>query len=494
LAAPASGQLALDNLIPGTAYTLGAGALSSKKWQDVIRLVYTGCQQGDGTCTTTVSNAVRCASPVRQALLDNYGTLFEGASCGAAPCTQLRKAYRRDDGSGTTGVFLELIGVNANSFNASNARRTVGLSAFGQISAISTAHPFCDGFDFEGVLPSQVTGASPIVTGGDPIRRNCAAEDDVCARDAKMGVVRSIISTPSSTPLAYPKVQCTRGAFALAPFFASVNKVCPDGNNTIGGSFCFMPFYNGPTGRDFNCINDSFSKPPGAVGVFDGRVYNAFMRNAATGAVELQASSLPRMANWRENMVTIKGGAFTPVSGPYAAADVVCQLSDATQNIGCLVGNTNCAWGFAGRETAALTNAQQSPDGLAPGATVDLSLKNEAFSLNGLGATNLNIQALTYPFGRELFFNSVDGFENLTSSCLASGRTAAYCDDELKIANAFYNNTPEVQAAFNAAGFIPVAASICRGAASSTVLCGAVNTGVDANGIPQQVKTACLPN
>lgn len=484
MSASASGQLADSGTIPGTGYTLGAGALSAEKWQDVIRLVYTGCKQGDGLCTTTVQNSARCADPVRAALLDNYGSLFKGSSCsGPGNCTKLRKAYRRDDASGTTGVFLSTIGVAENGFNATLGRRVNGLNGFVGINAASQAHPFCDGFDFEGVLPG----------GGDPIRRPCAAEDDICRADGTMGVVRAIVSTPG-TALDYPKVQCTRGSFALVPFVASSYNICPDGKKPVGGSFCNMPFYNGPSGRDFNCTADPRSLPPGAVpGSFDGRVYNAYV-NETSGATKFHPTALsqPVQAQWRENYINIKGGAFTTFAGPYAPADTVCQLDDATQNIGCLVGNTTCAWGFAGRETAALTDAKQSLNGTNPGASVDLSLKNEAFSINAFGPTNAAISSLDFPFARELFFNSQDGFENLTTACLAAGRTAAFCADEKMIADAFYNNTIEVRSAFVAAGFIPKDNSVCRGAVDSAG-CGAPNTATDAAGRPQQVKTACLP-
>lgn len=488
LAAPDSGRLASSGTIPGTSYTLGAGGLAGSAWQDVIRLVYTGCEQDDGDCTTTVANSDRCDSDVRNALVDNWGAMFEGSDCGTGTCTELRQAYRRDDASGTTGVFLSTIGVDDADFDSTNFRATVGLNGFFGINAASEAHPFCDGFQFEGVLPG----------GGDPITRDCAEEDDICNSDGTMGIVRAIISTPNSS-LDYPTVQCTRGAFALVPFFASGFGVCPDGNAPVGGSFCNMPFYDegdaDPDTRDFNCMNPAGSLPPGAVvGQFDGRVYNAYV-STSDGETQLLGPSLPVQANWRQNMVDLtKGNVFFPFDGPYDPADTVCQLDDATQNIGCLVGNTTCTFGYAGRETAALTAAVQSSNGTDPGGIVDLSLNNEAMLVNGFGPTNADISSLDFPFARELFFNSDAGFEVLTSSCLAAGRTDSFCDDEFILALSFYNNVSEVQAAFATAGFIPKSDSVCRGA-ENTAGCGLVNDAVDSAGRPQMAnKAECCPD
>lgn len=455
--------------------------------------MYTGCEQNDGACVPTIPTAVRCSSDVRTKLLDNYGTLFKGANCGGpGNCTQLRKAYRPADGTGTATVFLETIGVAHNNFDANNTRRTLGLNSITGLSKLSTAHPFCDGFDFEGILPSRANPSAPVVFGGDPIRRPCANEDDICASDGKMGVVRAIIAPPSGSALAYPKVQCTRGSFAITRYINSASAVCPDGITPIGGSFCFMPFYQSGASRDFNCMNDRYSRAPGTSSRFDGRVYNALMRNPVTGDVVTQAPSLPCMANWRENMVQLRNGIFPPVIGHYNPTDVVCQLNDATQNIGCIVGRTTCAIGFASRPAAILTSAKQSAFGLAPSASVDLSAINEAFTINGVAPTNSAISDLTYPLAHELFLNSVDGFENLTARCQASGRTASYCAYELKIATAFYNNSPEVQQALTQAGYMPLPDPICRGAQASTG-CGAPNTGTDLAGRPMQPKTACLP-
>ena len=54
-------------------------------------------------------------NPVRQALVDSYGNIFQDVpptqSCRTGTCTKLRHAFRRDDLSGTTDTFVSLVGL-----------------------------------------------------------------------------------------------------------------------------------------------------------------------------------------------------------------------------------------------------------------------------------------------------------------------------------------------------------------------------------------------
>ena len=54
-------------------------------------------------------------NPVRQALVDSYGSIFQDIpptqSCRTGTCTKLRHAFRRDDLSGTTDTFVSLVGL-----------------------------------------------------------------------------------------------------------------------------------------------------------------------------------------------------------------------------------------------------------------------------------------------------------------------------------------------------------------------------------------------
>ena len=66
----------------------------------------------DALKRASVNRITRCTSAARQELVGSWANLFDtsGDNCGTNACTSLRHAYRRDDSSGTTGVFLELIG------------------------------------------------------------------------------------------------------------------------------------------------------------------------------------------------------------------------------------------------------------------------------------------------------------------------------------------------------------------------------------------------
>ncbi len=139
-----------------------AGSYTFSSWKDVLALVYGGQNHNatpsatvaaaDGSCTyvpppneatadaacttagfpgevcfpnnkcgdpalvgTRVSSRVNCLNPVRQALVDSYGSLFQDVaptqSCRTGTCTKLRHAFRRDDLSGTTDTFVSLVGL-----------------------------------------------------------------------------------------------------------------------------------------------------------------------------------------------------------------------------------------------------------------------------------------------------------------------------------------------------------------------------------------------
>ena len=471
----------------GTGNLRSAGTLPSgyviSDWKDVLRLIYTGCTNTQGTCAG-VDRLTRCSAasnPVRAEIINNWNLMVESgavpgdtaADCNGATanaCNELRKAYRRDDASGTTGVFLELIGVQF-ALNPALTGRVRWTPALGQPpgapQAIPGAHSFCDGGDNEGfALHSDLT------TRGDPITKACRAEDDICGPNGQMGVVRAI-KTPPATG-GFPAVQCTRGRFAKKTFLATSLPLCPDGTSPSAG-LCNLPYYavdrngdgdNTDVGdRDFNCLNDANSRPGTVPGTTDGRSYNFVVRDSDGNVQFLSAGVLPATASWRENqgaldtILPVPGGPFTQT----------CAEVDATRQIGCIVGNTQCTIGWAGREVA----AQDPFDGL-----------QEPFLVNEFAVSDANIASNAYPFARDLFLNAIGGFQNLTADCTARGGSAAYCADELAIANEFYNMGSVAQTACLNAGFIPKAASDCVGA-QATAGCGAPTV---------QAKTACLPN
>jgi hypothetical protein len=93
---------------------------------------------------TRNASRVNCLNPVRQALVDNYGQIFQDvpptASCRTGTCTKLRHAFRRDDLSGTTDTFVSLVGLTG---IANPTKAFANNSPMPDRAAV--ASPFCNG-------------------------------------------------------------------------------------------------------------------------------------------------------------------------------------------------------------------------------------------------------------------------------------------------------------------------------------------------------------
>jgi hypothetical protein len=84
---------------------------------------------------------------------------------------------------------------------------------------------------------------------------------------------------------------------------------------------------------------------------------------------------------------------------------LACQEQSSTLNIGCLAGDYDCSWGFAGREAA---------DNI-PGVAA-LKVKNiEATDANVRKLLVTPVPADKYPLARGLYFSSLVGLENVTN-------------------------------------------------------------------------------
>jgi hypothetical protein len=454
----------------GTDYVIGANGLAG--WKDVIRLVYTGCRNDQGDCSA-VTRTSRCTggttNPTRQAVIDRWDFLVNsGAVTGdtAVDCngatanacaSGLRAAYRRDDSSGTTGVFLSLLSLGSNLVGRTSL--TSGIPNV--ITPISETNLFCDGGDNEDWLP----GATAAPAKGDPIAKACRPEDDLCNCNGQMGVVRAVRSPLAGTGITpdvnYPLYQCTRGSFALVPWINTALNVCPDGTKPTAGN-CKLPYFNdtstSPATRRFNCINDAGSRPISASSC-DGRAYNFVMRNDA-GTVRFRSGNLPQGALMRHNVRVLDTVLPVP-GGLWPANTQVCEQADATRQIGCLTANTTCTIGWAGREGAALNPYDNT---------------QEPFSINGFSPSDTNLTTVgAYPFARDLYIAAIGGFENITADCQArnGGASSQFCADQVAFAQAFYDMTPDAMAACAESGYIPKATSECVGAQiASGVTCG----------------------
>jgi ABC-type phosphate transport system substrate-binding protein len=131
--------------------TLACG-LTLTSWKDVLRLVYLGFEPGISGVTAANQN---CLDACRTELLNNYGELFQQSCTIGAGCTQLMHAFRRNDESGTTDVFVSSLGGTPS------------------ISQQNNYNPFCN---------AATTG--PAVS---PVAVTCsaaaAANDGICSRD-----------------------------------------------------------------------------------------------------------------------------------------------------------------------------------------------------------------------------------------------------------------------------------------------------------------------
>lgn len=110
--------------VPGCGASDGCDASSNytfTDWRDVLAMVYGG--QNHNTTTPQLQGTnrnparINCNSPVRRALVNNWGNLFAdagaGGVCRTGTCTKLKHAFRRDDVSGTTDTFVTLVGLLA---------------------------------------------------------------------------------------------------------------------------------------------------------------------------------------------------------------------------------------------------------------------------------------------------------------------------------------------------------------------------------------------
>ncbi len=185
-----------------------AGQYTFSSWKDVLALIYGGQNHNaggavntaaDGACTYVVppneatadaacaafpgevcypnnkcgnpalvgrrvAARINCLNPVRQALVDSYGSIFQDVaptnSCRTGTCTKLRHAFRRDDLSGTTDTFVSLVGLTT---IANPTKASLNNSPMKDRQAV--ANPFCN------AGPTPMNKGDSDYLDLDPIRR-----------------------------------------------------------------------------------------------------------------------------------------------------------------------------------------------------------------------------------------------------------------------------------------------------------------------------------
>jgi hypothetical protein len=497
-------------------------------WRDVLRIVYGGQTEHKTTGACAESPVSRssfatkaCNSDVRHTLVANWEKLFqEGAGCNGADadaCTSLRHAFRRDDVSGTTDVFLEVLGLSA-------------------ISASSP--PFCNGGEMEDE---------------DPVRRDCSEVDAVGDEQVCNTVARDLLGPSNNAltallagwrggptvnpanansadlglvlPMVIPATNayhdtsaCSAlnfgGSFRYAPMPAGAIQLaqqrCPDGNKRVGGQ-CQWPARKVGTSYFFGCVNKK-GNVPGArsIGNMDGRSYNLIARNAdgSMQTVERIVSNSPQAMPLHHAFYRLHTTKVMP-----GGAGTGCQLPDATEQIGCLVHASPCSIGFAGltgdlqdpNKPLALGSAKQTgcdvdlidndADGTADEAgeacgSIPVNPSTVRRLLNPTGSNCGTAAAYAagnhfdarYPLSRNLWWNSTKGFDG------PDANTNAFDFDNISDVNAeaqasacacdkFYADE-----AATAAGFVTV---------SDTIACDTDTLDNDGDGATDEAGELC---
>lgn len=394
----------------------GGGTYTFSDWTDLLRVVYAGMDHNAGS---DINNR-NCSSSVRQAIAASWGNVFQTNGCTTGSC-QLGHALRRDEESGTTDVFVSLLGLPSIQFSASQRS------------------PFCNVVQPIGSGPPSPP-FYPEFQDGDPIRRSCIGTgnpppfppgspppneptEQVCGPDGTLGLVLPINPPPLRDPQAptpYPMATCVQ--FALLPNSAPAlnafqNTNCPNGDIPAFINRCFVPV---TSAGDARCINPAGNLPllkldTGQATATDGRVYNLHLRQQ-NGTYQTIKRNQVGSTTGGVVEAQITGAYYrihtTRTARPAPSTTGTCLEPDATTQIGCLVGanqfdgagTISCRYdlGYAGREAAATV-----------AGTV-------ALKVNAIPPEVACVQALLngslgtpYPLSRRLYYNSIIGFENV---------------------------------------------------------------------------------
>jgi ABC-type phosphate transport system substrate-binding protein len=134
----------------GTLTCNGGYALTD--WKDVLRLIYFGFEH----TTTTDPNAQNCNDPCRVELANTYSKVFQASCAPGNSCSQVKHAFRRNDESGTTDVFIKSI------------------AGFPGIDQPNSYSPFCNSSTTGPKVAAVSVGCTATAT----------ANDGICSRDS----------------------------------------------------------------------------------------------------------------------------------------------------------------------------------------------------------------------------------------------------------------------------------------------------------------------
>lgn len=395
--------------VNGDQYTFG-------DWRTALRVIFAG-QHLTGTGTTANKS---CNSDVRHSLVASWGNLFKDGCANGACTNGLRRAYRRDDLSGTTDTFLELL----------------------QLQVVAQT-PFCNGTERQD---------------NDPIRRACdltgfnGAGEEVCRRNAastvgngyNLGLVLPVLIPqldPYGIATGAPADQncgvAALGGAAAGAVAWTLNDVvtygstCPNGTPQVGGTCLFPKRAGSAPGTGFGCVASRNDRPAGSASSVDARIYNLWSRNNDGSVLTYQ-----------------RGATFPRANVSYFRNHQdQCQWADATDQIACFVQNDACTIGFAG-----VGGLSTSTD------TVGIGLKSTVAFDHDADPITPNQFASVFPVDEDFDFYGLARFlwvctrDNFADT---GSQSASFVQRQLEIRDALTDPTPvEVTDAVDAAGFL----------------------------------------
>lgn len=321
----------------------GGGTYTFDNWRTVLRIIYGGIDEqpaamtGHSACevlppSRTNVSFKNCASNVRTTLINSWSNMFQGG-CTNTTCTAgLKHAFRRDDVSGTTDVFLELLALPA-------------------IASV----PFCNGTEVQDLDPvrRQCTG-----TGFGSGEQVCQASNPALPDETTEGlgvVLPILIPQAANNPyvsiptLPNAEQMCgtdSGGGASFGDVNAGTATICPNGSAVKGGT-CKAPRRAGaPAGTRFNCIAGREDRPPGTPTTFDARVYNLTPRNSDGTTISYQRRTGAANRTMTRGFYRIH--ANRQITGGTLPAQTGCSTTNETEQIGCLVEASPCSIGFSG--------------------------------------------------------------------------------------------------------------------------------------------------
>jgi hypothetical protein len=364
-------------------------------WQDVLKVLLAGTFHAYSANAAAGTDA---ATPVRWALIANWGSIWEDqadSNCPTGQCKCIHHILRRDDWSGTTDTIVSLLGLT--SIPATHATDPFANSL--QSAAVANNPSGVPALN----LPYMQQQPLPNDQDFDPIRNLCVGnggalgDDVVCEGDGTLGVELVIEPSSDLTLAAAFPTSAAAGKINFAPAPVNVNgsplNFCPNGDQVVFGNECFFPVDNAGSFANLTlkptCPAFTFPASPGhpsyvPAGGLDCRNYNLAL-HTPTGALQLGSNKLGIQNAFYRN--------WGPIQGTAPGAND-CHNTDATQQIGCVIGSIareKCSIGYAG-------------------LLATIQLHADAIRLDGMLPLPTNVQSFAYPASRKLYFNTLLGF------------------------------------------------------------------------------------